>query len=116
MAHSLGCWATSTWLTKYPSSQICGAFMVAPPDPHGPAFPRQAAATFTGLSAQPLPCPALVVGSANDPYCTPEAAAGFAARWEARWHLAGACGHLNSTSGLGAWQHGRVLLGSLTRQ
>ncbi|MBQ0997258.1 alpha/beta hydrolase [Streptomyces sp. RK62] len=115
-AHSLGCWAASTWLNKYPSSQICGAFMVAPPDPHGPAFPRQAAATFTGLSAEPLPRPALVVGSANDPYCTPEAAAGFVARWEAQWHLAGACGHLNSTSGLGAWQHGRVLLGSLTRQ
>ncbi|MER6926511.1 alpha/beta hydrolase, partial [Streptomyces spiralis] len=47
---------------------------------------------------------------------TPGAAAGFAARWEARWHLAGACGHINSASGLGSWQHGRELLDSLTQQ
>jgi predicted alpha/beta hydrolase family esterase len=67
------------------------------------------------VSAQPLPCPALVVGSADDPYCTPEAAVRFAARWEARWHLAGACGHINSASGLGSWRHGRELLDSLTQ-
>ncbi|MEV6949794.1 alpha/beta hydrolase [Streptomyces sp. NPDC051172] len=43
-------------------------------------------------------------------------ARGFGARWEARWHLAGACGHLNSASGLGSWPHGRELLDSLTKQ
>ncbi|MER5510679.1 alpha/beta hydrolase [Streptomyces sp. NPDC002766] len=112
VAHSLGCWAASTWLNENPSSSTAGAFLVAPPDPHGPAFPRQAAATFIEVSVQPLPCPALVVGSTNDPYCTPEAAAGFAAMWGARWHLAGACGHINSASGLGTWQHGRELLNS----
>ncbi|MFE2280601.1 alpha/beta hydrolase [Streptomyces sp. NPDC059454] len=68
------------------------------------------------MSAQPLLCPALVVGSTNDPYCAPEAAAGFAARWEARWHLAGAYGHINSASGLGSWRHDRELLDSLTQQ
>ncbi|GAA2152313.1 alpha/beta hydrolase [Actinomadura napierensis] len=116
VAHSLGCWAASTWLNSNPSSPIGAAFLVAPPDPEGHAFPRQAAATFTEVSAQPMPCPALVVGSADDPYCTPETAAGFAARWQARWHLAGAYGHINSASGLGSWQHGRKLLDSLTQQ
>ncbi|MFI5679095.1 RBBP9/YdeN family alpha/beta hydrolase [Streptomyces cellulosae] len=116
VAHSLGCWAASLWLNKNPYSPKGGAFLVAPPDPHGPAFPRQAAATFTEVSAQPLRCPALVVGSANDPYCTPEAAADFAAQWDARWHLAGACGHVNSASGLGSWRYGRELLDSLTQQ
>ncbi|MGY1577949.1 RBBP9/YdeN family alpha/beta hydrolase [Streptomyces sp. MN13] len=116
VAHSLGCWAASVWLNKNPSSSTDGAFLVAPPDPQGPAFPRQAAATFTEVAAQPLPCPALVVGSANDPYCTPEAAAGFAAQWDARWHLAGACGHVNSASNLGSWRYGRELLDSLTQQ
>ncbi|MFB4297443.1 RBBP9/YdeN family alpha/beta hydrolase [Actinomadura sp. NTSP31] len=116
VAHSLGCWAASTWLNRNPSSPPGAAFLVAPPDPDGPAFPHQAAATFTDVSSQPLPCPALVVGSTDDPYCTPEAAAGFAARWEARWHLAGACGHINSASSLGSWQHGRELLDSLTQQ
>ncbi|MGI5321472.1 RBBP9/YdeN family alpha/beta hydrolase [Actinomadura nitritigenes] len=116
VAHSLGCWAASTWLLKNPSSPVGGAFLVAPPDPAGPAFPRQAAATFTDVSAQPLPCPVLVVGSADDPYCTPETAADFAARWRARFHLAGASGHINSASGLGSWQHGRELLDALTHQ
>lgn len=116
VAHSLGCWAAASWLGRYPSNPAGGAFLVAPPDPHGPAFPRRAAATFTELSAQPLPCPALVVGSTTDPYCTAEAAAEFATRWAARWHLAGAYGHLNSASELGAWQQGRELLDSLTRQ
>ncbi|WLW57575.1 RBBP9/YdeN family alpha/beta hydrolase [Streptomyces sp. YU58] len=116
VAHSLGCWAASTWLTRNPSNPTAGAFLVAPPDPGGPGFPRQAAATFTGLSAQSLPCPALVVGSADDPYCAAEAAADFATRWDARWHLAGAYGHINSASGLGPWQQGRHLLDSLTEQ
>lgn len=116
VAHSLGCWAASTWLNRNSSNPVGGALLVAPPDPHGPAFPRQAAATFIEVSAQPLPCSALVVGSTNDPYCTPEAAADFAAWWEASWHLAGACGHINSASGLGPWPHGRELLDSLTRQ
>ncbi|MFI6684232.1 RBBP9/YdeN family alpha/beta hydrolase [Streptomyces sp. NPDC050485] len=113
VAHSLGCWAASTWLSKNPSSGVGGAFLVAPPDPREPAFPRQAAATFVAVSAQPLPCPALVVGSTNDPYCTPGTAVDFAARWAARWQVAGACGHINSASGLGAWPHGRELLDSL---
>ncbi|MFB4294673.1 RBBP9/YdeN family alpha/beta hydrolase [Nonomuraea sp. ATR24] len=116
VAHSLGCWAASTWLNSNPSSPIGGAFLVAPPDPHGPAFPRRAAATFMEVSARPLPCPALVVGSADDPYCTPQAGAGFARRWDAQWHLAGARGHLNSASGLGSWRDGRELLDSLTLQ
>lgn len=112
VAHSLGCWAASAWLEGNPSSPVAGAFLVAPPDPHGPAFPH-AAKTFLTVSARPLPCPALVVAGGDDPYCTPEAAAGLAARWEARRHLAGACGHLNSASGLGEWPHGRALLDAL---
>lgn len=115
VAHSLGCWAASAWLQENPSNPVGGALLVAPPDPRGPAFPREAAATFTGVAARPLPCPALVVGSTDDPYCTPRAAAGFAAQWEARWHLAGAYGHLNSASGLGEWPQGRELLDTLTR-
>ncbi|WP_308403909.1 RBBP9/YdeN family alpha/beta hydrolase [Streptomyces rhizoryzae] len=116
VAHSLGCWAASAWLRRNPSSPVGGAFLVAPPDPRGPAFPRTAAATFRTVSARPLPCPALVVGSSDDPYCTPTAAADFAARWAARWHLAGPYGHVNSASGLGAWPHGRALLDVLVRR
>jgi predicted alpha/beta hydrolase family esterase len=116
VAHSLGCWAASTWLNTNASRPMGSAFLVAPPDPRGPAFPRQAAATFVEVSAQPLMIPALVVGSTNDPYCTPEAAVDFATRWEARWHPVGADGHINSASGLGPWPQGRELLSWLTLQ
>lgn len=116
VAHSLGCWAASEWLQRNPQVLPSGTFLVAPPDPQGPTFPRTAAATFTGVSAWPLPGPVLVVGSSNDPYASEEAVAGFAAGWEADWHLAGACGHINSSSGQGAWPQGRELLESLIQQ
>ncbi len=116
VAHSLGCWAAATWLSEAARAApaIRGALLVAPPDPRGPAFPHRAAASFLGLPIRPLPCPTLVVGSEDDPYCTAETAAGFAAAWQARWHLAGAGGHLNSASGLGDWPEGRRLLSTLT--
>lgn len=92
-----------------PAESAPDGFPEGPPDPRGPAFPRHAAAaTFTGVSARPLPCRSLVVGSADDPCCAPQTAAGSAAGWRADWHLAGAFGHLNSASGLGAWPHGRA--------
>ncbi|WP_199552692.1 alpha/beta hydrolase [Streptomyces sp. N35] len=112
VAHSLGCWAGAR--RGRPRPGAAGGLLVAPPDPRGPAFPREPAATFLDPAARPLSCPALVVGSADDPYCTAEAAAGFAAAWEARWHLAAPAGHLNSASGLGSWPQGRALLNSLT--
>ncbi|MBC9718689.1 serine hydrolase family protein [Streptomyces sp. TRM66268-LWL] len=112
VAHSLGCWAAAAWLAAAPA--VRGALLVAPPDPQVPAFPREAAASFTGLTPQPLPCRAVVVGSSDDPYCTAETAEEYAAAWKARWHLAGAGGHLNSASGLGSWPEGRELLDSLT--
>ena len=116
VAHSLGCWAASAWLTDSPSALPRAAFLVAPPDPNGPLFPRDAAASFTDVSAQPLPCPALVVGSSDDPYCTADEAARFAAGWHAQWRLLGAYGHINSASGLGSWQQGRELLAELLTQ
>ena len=65
---------------------------------------------------QPLRCPALVVASTDDPYCTAETAATFAAGWQARLHQLAAHGHINSSSGLGAWQRGRELLADLLSQ
>ncbi|MFF5403468.1 alpha/beta hydrolase [Streptomyces misionensis] len=64
-------------------------------------------------SAAALPGPG--GGRRRRPVLHPETAAGLAARWEARRHLAGAYGHLNSASGLGAWPYGRELLDSLVR-
>ncbi|SDQ89131.1 RBBP9/YdeN family alpha/beta hydrolase [Actinopolyspora saharensis] len=115
VAHSLGCWATTTWVRETRPDNVA-AFLVAPPDPHDSTFPRQAAPTFLNVAARQLPCPALVVASENDPYCDSTTAASFASGWRAHWHLAGPLGHINSDSDLGDWPAGRDLLAGLTAQ
>jgi serine hydrolase len=113
VAHSLGCWAASAWLSREPDAQVKGAFLVAPPDPRGSAFPRAAAPTFLGVEAGVLGCPSMVVASANDPYCDLDAAAQLAKAWGSEWHMVGEFGHVNSASGLGSWPHGQGLLETL---
>ncbi|MFW0789460.1 RBBP9/YdeN family alpha/beta hydrolase [Gordonia sp. CPCC 205333] len=116
VAHSLGCWAASRWLTKNPERLVWGAFMVAPPDLNGQGFPRQAAPTFLGAEPEPLECPSRVVASVNDPYCTVDAAVQIAAGWGSPLHLAGSVGHINSASGLGWWRDGRDLLDTFVKR
>ncbi|MFJ9817517.1 RBBP9/YdeN family alpha/beta hydrolase [Streptomyces sp. NPDC101151] len=112
VAHSLGCWAAAQWLGRAQAHGVT-AFLVAPPDPQGPVFPREAAATFLGLSARPLPCRSLVVTSDNDPYCAPTTSASLASGWQSQWHPIGGHGHVNSGSGLGDWPAGLALLHTL---
>lgn len=112
VAHSLGCWATAHWVEQARPDTVA-AFLVAPPDPQGPTFPREAAPTFLGLSARPLPCQSLVVASDDDPYCEPKSSASFAHGWRARGHLVEGHGHINSGSDLGHWQAGLNLLRGL---
>ncbi|MEU6443001.1 alpha/beta hydrolase [Streptomyces sp. NPDC047046] len=109
VAHSLGCWAVAEWARRARPAGVA-AFLVAAPDPRGTAFPAQAAPGFVPLRAEPLPCPAVVVASADDPYCTTETSAELAEDWDAQWHLAGRRGHLNTASGVGYWAEGRELL------
>lgn len=112
VAHSLGCWAAAYWLEQARPPGV-RALLVAPPDPRGAAFPREAAPTFVELTARALPCRGLVVASGDDPYCAPGVSAALAAGWGAELHLAGEHGHLNSASGLGDWPEGRQLLRGL---
>lgn len=113
VAHSLGCWAASAWLSRNPGAQVQGAFLVAPPDPRGNTFPRTAAPTFLGVEPGTLPCRSLVVASANDPYCDLDAAEHLANAWGSEWHMVGQVGHVNSASGLGSWPYGQGLLETL---
>ncbi|MFC5731385.1 MULTISPECIES: RBBP9/YdeN family alpha/beta hydrolase [Nocardioides] len=113
VAHSLGCWAGAAWLRRNPGAQVKGAFLVAPPDPRGGAFPRTAAPTFLGVEPGTLSCPSIVVASADDPYCDLDAAEHLAGRWGSEWHMVGEVGHVNSASGLGPWRHGQGLLETL---
>jgi hypothetical protein len=113
VAHSLGCLAATTWVTRSARPGVLGLFLVAPPDNTRPDFPPEAA-TFTGLPLSPVDVPGLVVHSEDDPYCTPEASIALAKAWRLPHVSAGHTGHINSASGLGGWDFGRALLTAFT--
>ncbi|ROP58708.1 hypothetical protein EDF19_3741 [Curtobacterium sp. PhB115] len=109
-AHATGAAGTDgTNRTTRPA--VAGAFLVAPPDPDAPGFPRAA----SGFAApRPLPAggrvPTRLVVSDDDPYCTPERAIAFAEAIGATTLRVGALGHVNVASGIGSWPTGRSLL------
>lgn len=114
-AHSLGCLAVAWWAAlagqgdRWP---VAGALLVAPPDPD-----RIAAAPAIRDFAPPpqviLPFPAIVVASEDDPFATLQRASDMARQWGAGFEAAGALGHINAASGLGAWRAGQRLLEGL---
>ncbi|WP_350348101.1 alpha/beta hydrolase [Agromyces sp. G08B096] len=107
VAHSLGCLAAvDALLDRLPAA---GAFLVAPPDVDGPAYP-EAAASFRGIRLARLDVPALVVASDDDPFSSSAATARFADAIGAGVVSVGRFGHLNAASGLGDWPEGRRLL------
>jgi uncharacterized protein len=112
IAHSLGCLAAATWLTRphRPGRTVHAALLVAPPDPTATTFPAKEAPTFTDLPMAHILTRALVVSSENDPYCTPQAAKKMAEAWNAAHTTIGRAGHINAESGLGTWERGRALL------
>lgn len=63
----------------------------------------------------PLPFPAVLVASRNDPYATLERSGALARLWSARLVDAGNVGHLNADSELGAWEAGQSLAEELLR-
>lgn len=115
-AHSLGCLTAVQWALRRADAtqlrKIAGALLVAPPDPSGPAFPRDASG-FEDIAQARLPFPSIVVASSDDPYGTLAFAQRCAAAWGSRQIDIGARGHINADSGLGDWDEGRRWLGSL---
>ena len=115
-AHSLGCLTVAQWALRLASSaqlgKIAGALLVAPPDPAGPAFPRDAHG-YDEIALEPLPFPSIVVASSDDPYGTLAFAERCAMGWGSRFIDIGPRGHINAESGLGDWEEGRRWLASL---
>ncbi len=108
VAHSLACLQVAHW-AAVTRLGVHGALLVAPPSPEGPEFPA-AATGFSPVPMTALPFPAIVVGSTNDPYASPEFTGRCAKAWGARLVGVGAKGHVNAASGLGEWEEGRGLL------
>jgi predicted alpha/beta hydrolase family esterase len=112
VAHSLACLLVAHWASAAPRAslgKIRGAFLVAVPDPGGPAFP-QAAKGFAPVPQKQLPFASFIVASTDDPYADVEFARGCARAWGGGLTVIGAKGHINAESGLGAWAEGRRLL------
>ena len=107
LAHSIGCLLVVHWAAQK-SRPIKGALLVAVPDPDGPQFPAEAI-SFRGVPTQPLPFPALVIASTNDPFGSLDYERQCAKAWEAGLVVAGELGHINSASGLNDWPQGMAL-------
>jgi hypothetical protein len=112
VAHSLGCIAVAHWVARSPSAPAAGALLVAPADVEREDAPA-ALRAFAPIPLRPLPFPALVVASRDDPYVTFARAGAMAAAWEAELVDAGYAGHLNTAAGFGPWPVGQALLHGL---
>lgn len=115
-AHSLGCLAVAWWAKLLWNAEnrhkLLGAMLVAPPCV-GAECATDRIVDFRPAPRQPLPFSSILVASRNDPYASFETSRSLAEHWESRLVDAGPAGHLNSDSGLGAWEHGIALLESL---
>ncbi|GAA2825026.1 alpha/beta fold hydrolase [Kitasatospora sp. CM 4170] len=114
VAHSLGCATVARWVATAPAERtaaVRGALLVAPADIDTADVPPLFG--FRPVAREPLPFPAIVVNSTDDPWVSPERGRGYAEAWGARYVEVGALGHINSDSALGDWPEGRKLLAEL---
>jgi predicted alpha/beta hydrolase family esterase len=115
VAHSLGCLVVAEWANERSDPAVQAAFLVAPPDPYGDAFPPDAGGFGASITAG-LAFPSMVVASQDDPYAGIEFARNVAETWGSRFVDLGAKGHINAASGLGAWDEGWALLQSFLQE
>lgn len=112
VGHSLGCLTVAWWAAlagEAWASPVRGALLVAPPDLDVLGDARLAG-DFNPRPRQPLPFPAILVASRDDPYATLAVQQGMARDWGAHFVDAGQQGHLNAESGLVDWAEGKALL------
>ncbi|MCS0496413.1 alpha/beta hydrolase [Ancylobacter sp. MQZ15Z-1] len=116
VAHSVGVATVIRWASAAPelaASKVAAAFLAAPTnvdDPH-PSF--DVVRNFGPMPLGPLPFPALVAASQDDPRVTFLQAKAFAEAWGADFADVGALGHIGSAARLGIWPSGLLLLGGL---
>lgn len=98
VAHSFGCLATAASIAANPAN-VAGALLVAPADPHKFGVAER-------LPQADLGMPSTLIRSDDDPWMIPAEAARWARTWGSTLIDAGAVGHINAASGLGAWPFG----------
>ena len=116
-AHSLGCHLAAAWAaSSRHADRVVAALLVAPPDLLRPDLPQPLVSWRRPLATGPLPFPAIVAASTDDPFCAFPEAQRLAAAWDAACIDLGPLGHVNSDSNLGDWPDGRRMLDSLLQR
>lgn len=110
IAHGFGVMTVAHWAARERNtSRVVGALLVAPPDVEGGlgGMPPRWVMWLSGwapIPMRPLPFRASLVGSANDPMCSPARARTFATAWGASFLDLGLAGQINPASGYGRWR------------
>lgn len=118
-AHSAGCLMVATWALR-PTRAIKAALLATPADvekslPEGyPTLGELTSHGWVPVARAPLPFPAKVAASRNDPLAEYERVASFARSWGAELVDAGAVGHLNPAAGFGRWRAGEAMIARLS--
>ena len=116
VGHSMGTVTAVTWAATVDPAQhgkVRAAFLVAPTDVADPDPSFDLVRPFAPVPMRPLPFPALVVASRNDPRVTFARAETFAQAWGAELADMGELGHMGSDQRLGIWPVGLLLFGRL---
>ena len=109
VAHSMACLVVAQWASNKHHASIKGALLVAPPNPNGLTFPKEAIG-FEQIHNGHFDFPSIVVASTNDEYATLEYVQSLAKSWGSAFVNVGAKGHINADSALGFWDEGWDLL------
>jgi predicted alpha/beta hydrolase family esterase len=115
VAHSLGVLAVVHAAPRLPAA-VAGAFLVAPPDEASLATLPEVDPAFVPIPQAPLPFPATLIASADDPYCSLAAAEDLSFAWGAAFADAGLAGHINTESGHGPWPEGLMRFAGFLKQ
>jgi serine hydrolase len=116
IGHSLGCALVAHLAQQDPALSIAGALLVAPADVDAENCVSSQLREFAPMPLVPLPFPAVVVSSTNDPYIRIERARFLAKAWGVRLANAGPCRHINVAAGFGPWPGGEKILDELVRE
>ena len=124
-AHSLACALVAQWARRMLRASgglrgpfeaphvVKGALLVAPADVDSPEHTPDEVRGFGPMPLARLPFPSIVVASRDDPFVTPERAAGFARAWGSRLVTLEHAAHINADAGYGPWPEGTKLLAEL---
>ncbi|MCC6927047.1 alpha/beta hydrolase [Novosphingobium sp.] len=118
-AHSAGCLMVAAW-AQNPTRPIKGALLATPADvenplpPGYPGYEELDANGWVPIARSPLPFPAIVAASRNDPLAGFDKVAELATAWGAELLDAGEVGHLNPPAGFGPWPEGLELIQRLS--